>query len=258
MDSQKIVRGLLIRGMLAGLAAGVLMWLFGLIFGEPQIRTAIAFEEAMSPPSDEAPLVSRSMQETLGLLTGTIVYAVAVGGVFALIFAAVYGRVGHARARVTAATLALVAFVVIVLVPFLKYPSNPPAVSLDETIGFRTRVYFVMLLLSVVAAFAALRIGRDAVKRFGTFNGVLVAVAGYLALAVIASVLMPAVSEMPNGFSPDVLWHFRLATLGTHAVLYATLGLAFGALAERWITQAQRGGAGTYRTSSLSARAPHS
>ena len=257
MDSQKIVRGLLIRGMLAGLAAGVLMWLFGLVFGEPQIRTAIAFEESISPPSDEAPLVSRSMQETLGLLTGTIVYAVAIGGVFALVFAAVYGRVGHARARTTAAVLGLVAFVVIAFVPFLKYPSNPPAVSLDETIGFRTRVYFVMLLLSVVAAFAALRIGRDAVKRLGAWNGTLVAVAGYLVLIGISAVLMPAVKEMPTGFSPDVLWHFRLATVGTHVVLYETLGLALGALAERRITQAT-GAAGTYRTSSPSAGAPAS
>lgn len=258
MDSQKLVRGLLIRGMLAGLAAGVLMWLFGLIFGEPQIRTAIAFEEAMSAPSDEAPLVSRSMQESLGLLTGTIVYAVALGGIFALVFAAVHGRVGHARPRVTAATLGLVAFVVIAFVPFLKYPSNPPAVSLDDTIGFRTRVFFVMLALSIVAAFAALRLGRDAVKRLGAWNGSLVGVAGYIALVALSGALMPSINEMPEGFSPDVLWHFRVATLGTHAVLYATLGLAFGALAERWISQSVRGGAGTYRTSSLSAGAPHS
>ncbi|MBE2316017.1 CbtA family protein [Solirubrobacter sp. CPCC 204708] len=250
-----MVRGLLIRGMLAGLVAGVLMWAFGLAIGEPQIRSAIAFEESVSPPSDEAPLVSRSMQETLGLLTGTIVYAVAIGGIFALVFAGVYGRIGRARPRVTAATLGLAAFVVIAFVPFLKYPSNPPAVGLDETIAFRTRVYFVMLLLSVVAAIAAVRLGRDAVKRLGAWNGALVGVGGYLALVVIASLLMPAVKEMPEGFSPDVLWHFRLATLGTHAVLYATLGLAFGALAERWITQAQGGAAGRYRTSSPSAGA---
>ncbi|MDA0182043.1 CbtA family protein [Solirubrobacter phytolaccae] len=258
MDSQKIVRGLLIRGMLAGLAAGVLMWAFGYLFGEPHIRDAIAFEESISPPSNEAPLVSRTMQESLGLLTGTVVYAIAAGGVFALVFAAVFGRVGHARPRVTAATLGLVAFVVIVFVPFLKYPSNPPAVSLDETIGFRTRTYFVMLLLSLVAAFAALRIGRDAVKRLGTWNGTLVAVAGYVVLAGIASVLMPAVKEMPEGFSPELLYSFRLSTLGTHAVLYATLGLGFGALAERWISQVRPAAAGTYRTSSLSAGAPHS
>jgi hypothetical protein len=140
---------------------------------------------------------------------------------------------------------------VIVLVPFLKYPSNPPAVGADETIGHRTRIYFVMLLLSLVSAFAALRIGRDAVKRLGAWNGVLVAVGGYLVLIVISQRLMPSLDEVPAGFSASVLWHFRLATLGTHAVLYGTLGLAFGVLAERWIS----GAAGTYRTSSPSARA---
>jgi len=256
VDSQKVVRGLLIRGLLAGLAAGVLMFVFAKVFGEPQIDKAIAFEEATSPPSDEAPLVSRTMQASLGLLTGTIVYAVAVGGVFALVFAAVYGRVGHARPRVTAATLALVAFAVIVFVPFLKYPSNPPAVGADETIGYRTRIYFVMLLLSVAAAFAALRVGRDAVKRLGAWNGTLVAVGSYLALMVISQLLMPGLDETPQGFSATVIYNFRVATLGTHAVLYATLGLAFGALAERWISQVRPAGAGTYRTSSLSARAP--
>jgi predicted cobalt transporter CbtA len=257
VDSQKVVRGLLIRGMLAGLAAGVLMFVFAKIFGEPQVDKAIAFEEATSPPSDEAPLVSRTMQASLGLLTGTVVYAVAAGGVFALVFAAVYGRIGHARPRVTAATLGLAAFAVIVLIPFLKYPSNPPAVGADDTIGYRTRIYFVMLLLSVGSAIAALRIGRDAVKRLGAWNGVLVGVAGYIVLVAICQILMPALDETPEGFSASVIWHFRVATLGIHGVLYATLGLGFGALAERWITQA-RGAAGTYRTSSLSAGAPHS
>ncbi len=114
-----------------------------------------------------------------------------------------------------------------------------------------------MLLLSVVAAFAALRVGRDAVKRFGAWNGVLVAVGSYLILVAISQVLMPSLDEVPQGFSASVIWHFRIATLGTHAVLYATLGLAFGALAERWITQATRGAADTYRTSNPSAGALH-
>ena len=81
MDSQKLVRGLLIRGLLAGLAAGVLMFAFAWVFGEPQVDAAIAFEEANSPPSSEAPLVSRDVQSTFGLLTGSVVFAVAVGGI---------------------------------------------------------------------------------------------------------------------------------------------------------------------------------
>src|SRR3954452_21238226 len=243
--------------MLAGLAAGVLMFVFAKLFGEPAVDKAIAFEEAHSPPSGEAPLVSRSLQSTLGLLTGTIVYGVAMGGVFALVFAAVYGRVGKARPRITAGTLAIVAFAVIILVPFLKYPSNPPAVGNDDTIGYRTEIYFAMLAISVGAALAALRLHTDAVKRHGGDYGTLIAVGPYVLLVAIGMLLMPGLNEIPKGFDPDVLWDFRVATLGTHIVLYATLGLGFGALAERWLTNAVAA-AGRYRTSSLSAGAPRS
>jgi hypothetical protein len=257
VNGQQAVRGLLIRGMLVGLAAGVLMFVFAKVFGEPAVDKAIAFEEAHSPPSSEAPLVSRGLQSTLGLLTGTVVYGVAMGGVFALVFAAVFGRVGHARPRITAGTLAIVAFTVIILVPFLKYPSNPPAVGNDDTIGYRTQVYFAMMAISVVSAVAALRVGRDTVKRFGGYYGTLLAIAAFVVLSGIGMLLMPGLNEIPRGFDPDVIWDFRVATLGTHIVLYATLGVGFGALAERWLTGAVPA-AGRYRTSSLSAGAPHS
>jgi predicted cobalt transporter CbtA len=257
MTGRQAVRGLLIRGMLTGLVAGLLMFVFAKLFGEPAVDKAIAFEEATSGPSDEVPLVSRGLQSTLGLLTGTVVYGVAMGGIFALVFAAVYGRVGRARPRVTAATLAVVAFAVIILIPFLKYPSNPPAVGSDDTIGYRTQIYFAMIAISVAAALAALRVGRDTVKRHGAWNGTLLAIAGYLVLIMIAALLLPGLNEIPKGFDPAVLWDFRVATLGTHLVLYATLGLGFGTLAERLLLTGAAA-RGTYRTSSLSARAPHS
>jgi hypothetical protein len=258
VQGQAAVRGLLIRGMLVGLAAGVLMFVFAKVFGEPQIDKAIAFEDAHSPPATAVPLVSRSLQSSLGLLTGTVVYGTAIGGVFALIFAAVYGRIGRARPRVTAATLALACFVVIVLVPFLKYPSNPPAVGNEETIGYRTEIYFAMLTISVAAALAAVRLGRDTVKRLGAWNGTLVAAAAYIALIAVGMLLMPRLDEIPRGFSASVIWHFRVATLGVHAVLYTTLGLGFGALADRYLLALSGAAAGRYRTSTPSAPAPHS
>jgi predicted cobalt transporter CbtA len=228
-----MVRGLLIRGMLAGLAAGVLAFFFGKILGEPHIEKAIAFEEATSPPSGEAPLVSRGMQSTLGLLTATVVYATALGGIFALVFAAVYGRIGKADARTTAAVLALAGFTVIFLVPFTKYPSNPPAVGNDDTIGYRTKIYFVMIAISVFAAIAALRLGRDFVRRLGPFSGVLAAVGAFIALVAAGELIMPSLDEIPKNFPASVIWHFRLATLGIQTVIWATLGLGFGAAAQR-------------------------
>ena len=153
-----MVRGLLIRGMLAGLAAGILAFAFAKVFGEPQIDKAIALEG----PSGEAPLVSRGMQSTPGLLTGTVVYATALGGIFALVFAAAYGIASiKANPRATAAVLALAGFTVFFLVPFMKYPSNPPAVGDPETIGERTQLFFTMVGISVAAAIAALRLSRD-------------------------------------------------------------------------------------------------
>jgi hypothetical protein len=215
--------------------AGVLAFLWAHFFGEPQVDKAIAFEEAHGPPSTEAPLVSRGMQSTLGLLTGTVVYASALGGVFALDFAAAYGRVGKANPRTTAAVLALVGFVVIFLVPFTKYPSNPPAVGNDDTIGYRTKLYFVMIAISVFAAISALRLGRDFVRRLGPWNGTLAAVGAFIALIVVGQLLMPSLDEIPKTFPTSVIWHFRVATFGTHAVIWTTLGLVFGALASKQI-----------------------
>jgi predicted cobalt transporter CbtA len=258
MDRSTAVRGLLIRGLLAGLAAGVLAFAFAWLFGEPQIDKAIAFEEAQSAVQGEAggdaPLVSRGLQSTLGLLTGTVVLSVALGGMFALVFAAVHGRIGRPQPRTTAAVLAVVVFAVIILVPFTKYPSNPPAVGADDTIGYRTRIFFAMLAISIAAALAALRLGRDTVRRFGAWNGVLLAVAAYVALIAVGQLLMPSLEETPAGFPTPVIWHFRVATLGTHLVIWTTLGLGFGALAQRWLTASVA--AGTYRTSSPSAVAP--
>ena len=61
----------------------------------------------------------------------------------------------------------------IFLVPFTKYPSNPPAVGSEETIGERTQLYFTLVAISLAAALAALRLGRGFVQRFGAWNGTL-------------------------------------------------------------------------------------
>ena len=147
-----MVGNLLLRGMLVAVLAGLLAFGFARIFGEPQVDRAIAFEEQMNQAKVPEPeLVSRETQASLGLFTGVIVYSAAVGGLFSLVFAFVYGRVGRLGPRATAALLALAGFVAIVLVPGVKYPANPPSVGNPETIGLRTELYFVMLVISVAA-----------------------------------------------------------------------------------------------------------
>ncbi|GIF50552.1 putative cobalt transporter subunit CbtA [Asanoa ferruginea] len=226
-------RSLLIRGMLVGLAAGVLAFVFAYLVGEGPIDSAIAFESAHSVDTGEPALVSRTVQSTFGLLTATLIYGVAFGGIFSMVFAAACGRIGQLGPRATAALVGLAGFVTVALVPFLKYPANPPATGSSDTIGRRTSLYFLMLVIALATLALAIYIGRSQVARFGVWNATLIAAGAFVAVIAVAHVLLPPIEEIPEGFSPIVLWNFRLASLGTQVVVWATLGLGLGAVVER-------------------------
>jgi predicted cobalt transporter CbtA len=229
-----MARTLLIRGMLVGIVAGVLAYAFASLFGESPIDKAIAFEGMHSHGGEDGPeLVSRTIQSTLGLATAVLVYGAALGGIFSLAFAFAYGRLGHLGARATALLVAGLGFVAIALVPFLKYPANPPAANNAETIGRRTTLYFLMLLFSVLAAVGATLLAKSLTSRLDTWNAVLVAIAAFVVVVGIVAALLPSITETPADFPATVLYQFRLASITTQVVVWTTLGLLFGALTER-------------------------
>jgi len=76
---------LLWRGMLAGLVGAFVAATVALLFAEPSIDAAIAFEAARSAHhmgGEEVELVSRATQKTYGLYTAMLVYGAALGGVW--------------------------------------------------------------------------------------------------------------------------------------------------------------------------------
>jgi hypothetical protein len=229
--------------MLIGACGGVLAFVFASIFGEPQVQHAIDFEDYLArlhhDPA-EAEVVSRGMQRSLGLLTGTVVMGIALGGIFSLTYAWAYGRVGRLSPRLTAVALAAAAYVTIVLVPFTKYPANPPTIGDPDTLTKRTVLYVLMIGISILAAVAARRIWRGSVSRFGAWNATLIAGAVFLIVVAAAELILPAVHETPPGFPADVLYRFRLASLGTSLTLWTAIGLGFGAAAERLLAPAAR------------------
>ncbi|HVQ93126.1 MAG TPA: CbtA family protein [Mycobacteriales bacterium] len=229
-----MARTLLVRGMLVGAVAGVLAFLFGKLVGEGPIDAAIAFEYAhQAPGTDDPEIVSRTIQSTLGLGVAVLIYGSALGGIFGLLFAFAYGRLGRLGARPIALLVAIFGLVAVYLVPFLKYPANPPSVGEPDTIAHRSQLYFSMIVISVAAAIAAIVLGRRLLARFNVWDAVPIAVAGYVVVIVLAWLIMPTVSEVPAEFPATVLWRFRVASLGTQVVLWGTCGLLFGALTDR-------------------------
>lgn len=231
-----MVGNLLLRGMLAGLIAGVLVFVFARIFGEPLVDAAIAFEEAAAQAAGEAAepeLVSRATQAGLGLFTGIMAYSIAVGGLFALVFAFVHGRFSRLGARGTSAVIAVAAFIAVILVPAIKYPANPPAVGNPDTIGVRTELFFLMIVVSVASLVAAIVLARRLAEHFGTWNGAIIAGLAYVVFIGLVQYLLPPINEVPENYSAMVLWRFRTASFGMHVILWTVLGLVFGALAEK-------------------------
>jgi predicted cobalt transporter CbtA len=231
-----MARTLLVRGMLVGIVAGLLVFAFARLVGEPQVERAIAFETSMDKAKGDAPepeMVSRKVQRSIGLLTGVVVYGAAVGGLFGLVFAFAYGRVGIADPRALSALLAAVGFVTVVLVPSLKYPANPPSVGNPETIGIRTAAFFLLIAFSVATAVLAIQVGRRLNLRYGVWNSSLMAGALFVIIMSVISHLLPEIDEVPPGFPVTLMWRFRIAALEIQGVMWATLGLLFGWLTER-------------------------
>ena len=229
---------LLLRGMLAGLIASLLAFGFAKFIGEPQVDRAIAFEESMHSHShsgdvEEPELVSREVQASIGLLTGVAVYGTALGGLFALAYAFISGRLVQLPPRAATILIAAVGFLVLYIVPYLKYPANPPSVGQTDTIGYRTQLYFGMIVFSLAALAIAISFGRQAFDKFGGWNATILGAAVYLVLVAIAAYALPAINEVPEKFPADLLWNFRVAALGTQAILWVTIGLLFGWLVER-------------------------
>jgi predicted cobalt transporter CbtA len=162
-----------------------------------------------------------------------LVIGTAFGGLFALAFAFAYGRIGRVGPRGTSLLIAAAGFLAIYLIPFLKYPANPPSIGQATTIDHRTEIYFGVMLISILTTIGAIIVGRWLTPRFGAWNATLIAAGAFVAITTVVFIVMPGLNEVPAGFPATTLWRFRLGSLATQLTLWAAIGLIFGPLTER-------------------------
>ncbi|MGK2881177.1 MAG: CbtA family protein [Mycobacterium sp.] len=249
------------RGLLAGVLGGLLAFVFARIFVEPLIDLAIGYEdgvgaaheamqaasgaEAHSHGEEGGFEITRGIQANPGLAFGVIGFGLAMGALFAVAYVAAYGRFGSRSARLLSVQVAAGLFVALYLVPFLKYPPSPPAVSLDETINQRTLLYVLLVAISAALIIGAAYLREQLVARLDQWNATLAAIAAYIVAIAVVFLVMPGIHETPGplvddagvivyaGFPADVFYEFRLFSLLTQVVLWATIALVFAPLAAR-------------------------
>jgi predicted cobalt transporter CbtA len=241
-----VLLGAVIAGVLAGLVASVLLT----FTAEPVIDRAIALEEShhasgASPASPgattaaaEPELVSRSEQKGFGRFAAYGLGGAAYGVIFGIGFLSLRrrsagGGAGPAdawrRALVSGAIMAG-AFTVM---PFVKYPPNPPAVGDPATISERQWKYLALIFLSLVVLAGAARLSTTLRERGWLHETRLIAVG--LAVAVPLGVVCAVLPPFPDAIEvpANLLWRFRIASLGGNLLLWAVLTVTFGAAAVR-------------------------
>ncbi|MCF3962301.1 CbtA family protein [Streptomyces fuscigenes] len=275
---------LILRGILAGAAGGLLAFLFARIFAEPLIGRAMDYESGrdaaqaaldkaagLAPEAADPDLFSRTVQADVGIGVGMVFFGMAMGALFAVVYAICLGRVGGLGARNLAMLVALGGFLGFYLVPFVKYPANPPSIGHPDTIRDRGNLYLVMVACSILLLVLAVWLGKRLKERLGKWNATLLAALGYAVVIGVVMAVLPSLGELSAnvrefghhatetplpltdshgrivypGFPADTLFSFRFYSVAAQLVLWGVLGLVFAPMAERLLARrAATGGDG--------------
>lgn len=220
---------LLRRGVVAGAAAGLATGAFGAVLARPVLDRAVRLEQAGSGEA-AAEVFSRSTQHA-GLVGAAVATGLALGVLFAVAYAVAY-RSSVADSWRRALRLGAYAAFALAVVPFLRYPPNPPGVGDAATVAVRTQDWLAALAIGCLGALAAARLDADLRRRAAAAPRRHLAVVVVLVTTVAATFLLPSVTD-PLDVPADLLWEFRVLALAGSLVLWGVLSAGFGLLGER-------------------------
>jgi hypothetical protein len=196
------------RGALSGAIAGILGFVFARIWAEPMINRAIDYESGRdavldglskaagrSVAADGPVIFDRTIQSTIGIATGIIAFSAAMGALVAVAYLVLHGRF-RIRPRTLAWMVAGFGFLGMFMLPFVKYPANPPAIGHDFTIGPRGELYLSTVAVSLILLGLAVYVACRLRARFGLQGAVLLSAAGFFIVYGVFIGLMPSLGHL--------------------------------------------------------------
>lgn len=230
--------GFIGRGGLAGACAGLVSGVFALLFAEATLDRAIELEHAASGDHG-AELFTRDVQH-VGLLVSSVLAGVAIGIIFGAVYALRHRHDPASDPWGRALRLGGAGFLGVTLLPFLRYPANPPGVGDPETVDVRTALWLAAIAIGVASMAAAAQVRSRLVASPPPVRDLATVAVVLLGLVVI--LLLPGSPE-PAGAPADLLWTFRIQSLTATGILWASLGIGFGLAG--WRASRQRQAAAT-------------
>lgn len=219
------------RGLAAGAVGGLLAGAFGYLLVTPLMDRAVDLEAARSAAAGEVgeETFTRSTQHV-----GFVVALLLVGVAFGVLYAVVHQLLHRDRVASwsSALTLGLAGFFGVVLVPFLRYPANPPGTGDGATIDSRTELWLSTVVIGLVGSCLAALVARGLRERGVSAPYRQLAVVGVGAATIALTFVLP---DNPDELlvPAALVWDFRVLSLAAMVLLWGGLAATFGLLGER-------------------------
>jgi len=220
--------------LVSGCCAGLIHGGLNLVIVEPYLDQAISIENqtlfAIGDEEDNSAfwveynsyrVWQKSGQVLAGAILGTSIAAL-VGIVF--LFARKSLPEGNNVKKIL--ILSGLMWFTIFVIPFLKYPANPPTVGEAETVVLRGILFLSFIVISGLGAVAFYQVYKK------LQNKKILAFVGYIVFITAALFLMP---ENPDEITApmELVEGFRGASFVTVSVYWLTLGLILGGFVEK-------------------------
>ena len=226
MKSVLFIVIVLISGALAGTIHGVVN--FAIV--EPYLDQAIGIEnqnlfasgEEEDNPQFWAEYESYRIWQKSGQVLAGIILGVAMGSLFGIVFGLSRNSLPGKNDVSKSVFLSILMWFTLYLIPFLKYPSNPPTVGDGETVVLRAILYVSFIIISGVGVIVFYKLSK---KLNG--NKKYLAIVGYAGLMTIAFIAMP---DNPDEITApmNLVNEFRFVSVLGVSSFWGSVGIILG------------------------------
>ena len=216
----------LISGGLAGLVHGTIN--FAIV--EPYLDQAIGLENESLFASGEAEdtlefwaeYESYRIWQKSGQVLAVVILGLAMGSLFGIVFALSRNSLPGKNIVTKAVFLSGLMWFTLYLIPFLKYPANPPTVGEADTVVLRMILYVSFIIISGIGVIVFYKLLTKLNKNKKYF-----ALIGYAGLMVIAFIIMP---DNPDEITApmNLVNEFRFVSVLAVSSFWGSVGIILG------------------------------
>lgn len=222
--------------LLSGFSAGVILGLINFVTTEPFLDSAIELEnralfesgEEKDTPQFRAEYDAYRYWQKSGMVLAGGIFGLGVGSLVGIVFGLSREVLPGKHHVQKALVLSGLMWFTIFMIPFFKYPANPPTVGDPETVVLRSTLYLSFIVISGFGAVGFYRLYKrlQRNKKFAAF-------VGYAAFISIAFVLMPSNPDKITA-PMDLVNGFRMMSAFSVSLFWLANAIILGLLWQRF------------------------